>query len=220
MGEYAIRKSDGAEIKIGTCENMYYLRADQIHLVAAKSGSLDPAQQRHSIRFRFPFPAEDGIEPGEFEPFHGLRVYADHPAEVEHGLVQFRADNGYLCMLPCPESAAYTDDPGIRAYSRRLADNPAVGVALNGYGGALEIVQQRFIGEQLVTICKCKGCGSLYRLETLEDAQPILDGLAQMARDERNRYDHHETGTFSHLADMYDEVARRIVTGYEAAVAS
>lgn len=60
MGEFA--KFNGTEIKIGTCENMYYLRADQAPLVLPVPNSLDPVAQAASIRFRFPFPtpAESG----------------------------------------------------------------------------------------------------------------------------------------------------------------
>ncbi len=36
MGEYAIYR--GERIKIGTCEDMYYLRPDQVHLVKRVSG--------------------------------------------------------------------------------------------------------------------------------------------------------------------------------------
>ena len=62
MGEYA--KYNGQQIKIGTCESMYYLRADQAHLVQAMSGNVNPITDCESIRFRFPFPEEDGCKPG------------------------------------------------------------------------------------------------------------------------------------------------------------
>jgi hypothetical protein len=58
MGEYA--RYNGSDIKIGTCEDMYYLRADQAHLVTAPvDGMLDPIKYAAQIRFRFPFPEED-----------------------------------------------------------------------------------------------------------------------------------------------------------------
>ena len=65
MGEYA--KFQGQSIKIGTCENMYYLRADQAAMVQPESGNVDPIRDRESLRFRFPFPDEDNVLPGEFE---------------------------------------------------------------------------------------------------------------------------------------------------------
>ena len=39
MGEYAIRKSDNDCIKIGTCEDMYYLRYEDQDKVTPDSGS-------------------------------------------------------------------------------------------------------------------------------------------------------------------------------------
>lgn len=33
MGEYAKRMRDGERVKIGTCENMYYLRFEERHQV-------------------------------------------------------------------------------------------------------------------------------------------------------------------------------------------
>lgn len=66
MGEYAKRKSDGQEIKIGTCESMYYLRADQRDAVEAMPGNVHPIDDAEHVRFRFPFPDEDKVLPGEF----------------------------------------------------------------------------------------------------------------------------------------------------------
>jgi hypothetical protein len=56
MGEYATY--NGENIKLGTCESMYYLRADQRHLISGYR--FDGGD-----RFRFPFPDEDDIEPGQ-----------------------------------------------------------------------------------------------------------------------------------------------------------
>lgn len=63
MGEYAKRKSDGEQVKIGTCEDMYYLRFEDKHLVEPCEGS------SFGYRFRLPFPDEDNLRPGD---------YADH----------------------------------------------------------------------------------------------------------------------------------------------
>lgn len=90
MGEYA--NYNGRQIKIGTCEDMYYLRADQRHLVEPLSGNVNPASEadQTTIRFRFPWPDEDHIEPGEFGAYNrGLIVAAVAlPTDVAH----YRAD--------------------------------------------------------------------------------------------------------------------------------
>ena len=42
MGEYA--KYNNQEIKIGTCETMYYLRYEDRHKVKALKGNVDPVR--------------------------------------------------------------------------------------------------------------------------------------------------------------------------------
>jgi hypothetical protein len=70
MGEYA--NYNGQRVKIGTCEDMLYLRWDQRGLVTESETPLFDPKVLEVIRFRFPFPGEDGIEPGGFgDPFKG-----------------------------------------------------------------------------------------------------------------------------------------------------
>lgn len=61
MGEYAIYQ--GRRVKIGTCEDLYYLRLDQVPLVQAEASSVDPRSCLDVLRFRFPWPDEDGLTP-------------------------------------------------------------------------------------------------------------------------------------------------------------
>lgn len=68
MGEYASYK--GHEIKIGTCNTMYYLRWNQRKSVIPLSGNVNPVTQVGELWFRVPRHEEDGIEAGAF-PFHG-----------------------------------------------------------------------------------------------------------------------------------------------------
>jgi hypothetical protein len=43
MGEFALRRSDNERVKIGTCENLYYLRYEDRMKVAQDENNLDPA---------------------------------------------------------------------------------------------------------------------------------------------------------------------------------
>lgn len=201
MGEYA--NYNGQEIKIGTCEDMYYLRADQATLVRPLKGNVNPVKDAESIRFRFPWPDEDGIEPGV--GFHAkdygrnLAVSGvEAPEEVAHYSIQFRNERGLLCSLPCPESK----------------EGKASGIKIhyNGYSGKVAIVQQRLVEGQLVLICQCGSCGAAYRCPTIDDAQPVIDALLKVVEDsEREK-------KFGRPADarasFYMEVAKRIVDGY------
>src|SRR5260221_7419635 len=133
MGEYA--RYNGQEVKIGTCENMYYLRADQARKVTPLPNSVDPVKDAASIRFRFPFPDEDSFEPGsgKFHDANYNRSVAisgvEVPEGVEHSTIQFSSGHGYLVSLPCPES---TEGKGFTFHH-------------NGFAGAAHIVQQRCI---------------------------------------------------------------------------
>lgn len=202
MGEYATRKSDGQTIKIGTMEEMYYLRADQLHLIEPQRGNYDPRQRKiaENLRFRFPFPWEDKLAPGgEMDHDASLPVRgADLPEEFDHSTIQFRSQRGILVSLPCPESKEGRES-GLKFH-------------YNGYAGKLHIVQQRLIGDQLALVCKCGSCGAKFRLPTLNDAQPIVDALLKEA-DQKEEFPHHATGWDP---VTLREVARRIVSGYTA----
>jgi len=202
MGEYA--KYQGREIKIGTCEDMLYLRADQARSVEPMRGNVDPVKDAGAIRFRFPFPQEDGKEPGSFEPFVTLGVYGvEVPDGVDHGTVQFSSQHGLLASLPCPESKAGKES-GIRFH-------------YNGYSGKVKIAQQRLIGEQLVLVCQCGSCGTPYRYPTLEDAQPVIDALLRQADEteqSHQRNKRQDDAGKDPRAEYFREVARRITAGY------
>jgi hypothetical protein len=192
MGEYA--KFKGHQIKIGTCEDLYYLRADQGHLVDAQRGNVNPraADDRRVIRFRFPWPDEDHVEPGAFEAYdRAVGVYGvQPPADLEHYAVQFTAQAGYVVSLPCPEG------PGAAH---------GLTVHRNGFAGPVKIVQQAYRNEHLALICACGGCGARYNLPTLAAAEPVIGACRAMAedrpRDERR-------------AAWWQAVADRIADGY------
>jgi hypothetical protein len=192
MGEYAFFA--GGRIKIGTCENMYYLRADQRKLVRHEEGSVDPIRDGDAgeIRFRFPFPDEDDVRPGAFNDHaracvvSGVKV----PEGVEHGTLQFRHDAGYLVSLPCPEG------PEPQPFK----------IHRNGFSGSVRIVQQRFFDSRLITVCECGGCDWPYRLETIDDARPVIRALVEEAA-RRERFD-------KGSGDWQAKIADRIAAGY------
>ena len=213
MGEYA-RTLAGDEIKIGTCESMYYLRHDQRHLVRHVSGNVDPVRQAGEIRFRFPWPDEDNVQPGgaEFgENGYQRSIAADGftAPEVEHFSVQFAAHAGYLTSLPCPESAEYVD-----AGSGRLMTTHASGLHVhrNGFSGAVKLVAQRSIaGVGLVPVLMCGGCGAMWR----EEEPARLEELAVCFRSIADR----EARTGGR-PDFYHAIADRVLAGGPAALAA
>jgi hypothetical protein len=210
MGEYATYH--GQRIKIGTCEDMLYLRWDQRALVRDSETPLFDPQVLAQIRFRFPWPAEDNVAPGQFEdPFYGHRLWGfEQPAQLEHGLVQFTAANGYLVSLPCPESGQ------LHARGRILPNG--VIVALNGYGGSASLIAQAWRDGRLMGIARCNGCRHAYRLENgFEEAAAVAirseadreyrtadEALARGQESEGNR----------DIGDQLHQIAARLLAGY------
>jgi hypothetical protein len=214
MGEYA-KNSMGQEIRIGTCEEMYYLRADQARKVRPMPGNVDPVRDAAELRFRFPFPDEDATEPGAFKDHdRGLVVEATLPESVEfdHGKIQFHGGPGYLVMLPCPESKE----------GAALAEREGLHFGKNGWRGGtgnVKIMQQRLVEGRLVLICSCPSCDAKYRLPTMEDAAPVVEGCRTMAK--RAERDAERWGArpgdvavAKQRAAMWLEIARRIEAGY------
>lgn len=148
MGEYA--KFKRTEIKIGTCEDMYYLRADQRHLVKALKGNVNPnSDDRFDIRFRFPFPDEDHIQPGDFEEYDravtvpGMAM-PEMPGGVDH--FQWRRDG---------KKGKCT-----------------------GKGDSVQLVQQKILRDgRTVPVLRCSGCGALWRLEDPSEIEAVIQAF-------------------------------------------
>ncbi len=198
MGEYATFQ--GQSVKIGTCEDMLYLRADQRGQVRPERDSVDPVKDAESLRFRFPWPDEDHLEPGDFDdPFRKLAISGVPVPEIEHHLVQFVAQRGYNVCLPCPEGPS---DHGFRVHR-------------NGFPGAVHIVQQRFWFGRLITVAECGGCGAKYRLENWAMAEPVVVAVRSMADREQLTADRNDTPGNAAIARRLHLIADRIAAGYD-----
>lgn len=173
MGEYANHGS--TRIKIGTCGDLYYLRADQRHEV--HGGDVHGPDYWTGMRFRFPWPDEDDMAPGgDFHandynrsiPVPGATV----PEGVEHYTVQFSArPPGYLVSLPCPEGEDHSH---------------GLTVHRNGFSGRVRLVRQKLAEDgRLLPILQCGGCGTMWRLEDPAD----IEELAVLCRSEADRRD-------------------------------
>ena len=111
MGEYATRISDGEEIKIGTCESMYYIRYEDRNLVNPRENSLDCSKEL-DLHWRLPFPDEDDIKVGEYQEFnrgsplyqmgeHGAEGFTIDESEQHPGSIQLTHKSGLLLNIPC-----------------------------------------------------------------------------------------------------------------------
>lgn len=185
MGEYAKRRSDGQRVKIGTCEDMYYLRADQRDQVEY--------DEWDGCRFRFPWPDEDGTEPGAYgnDYDRALTVNVPMPAGVDHGTVQL-SGHGYLLSIPCPEGT------------------PDARIHRNGFSGAVQLVQHRLLPDgRLVPVLCCGGCGAKWRAEHPSDIEAVA--VAVRSEADRRERDGRHNGTGAEDRRWYDGVADRLL---------
>lgn len=175
MGEYANRKHDNARIKIGTCEDLYYLRWEDRYCVTPQRGDIDPANET-GLRFRLPFPDEDDVLPGNYEDYNrGLRLYRtvkdemgrewtkDYQVSVaaDPGSIQFSHPSGLLFSIPCHHGAKLPDIPGISFH-------------WNGKSHSIELCQVKTMPDGSVApIIRCRHCGSKWR-STWEEIIPYI----------------------------------------------
>ena len=114
MGEYARRKSDKVEVKIGTCERMYYLRHENRNDVAQLNSSLHPGKELGLI-FRLPFPDEDNVAIGEYKDYDrsvdlvGFNLKTDFD---DTGIIQLHHESGILVNLKCHHGNRIPDTAG------------------------------------------------------------------------------------------------------------
>ena len=107
MGDYAVRKSDGVKVKIGTCGAMYYMTFDQWLKGDVYGGDASNIREYiESMTFRLPLASEKDIAVGDFD-YHGyygaepLRVYLKQYEETEDGKrgqeTEFSKELGKFC---------------------------------------------------------------------------------------------------------------------------
>jgi hypothetical protein len=188
MGEYV--KLGGQRIKLGTCEDLYYVRYEQLKRLVfgmEKLGGNDEPEAylkpEHGFRYRFPFPDEDEILLGMFNAYNRgylVGVPMDFMADKEHKkiCVSTACQNIYNVnhYITCPADKAW-----VKTCSDRSELAP------------LEIIQQKQVDGDLWVVCRCGWCGSAFRLP-YEDAVKLT---IYMPDD-----------------DFAVEVARRMLSGY------
>ena len=179
MGEYAIRKSDNKSIKIGTCEDMYYLRYEDRDKVTCEEGS------DFGCRWRLPLPSEDHMEPGEYHPYcHGdgsgtvplgrayavgdngedeITYFEPNPEVVDHpGSMQLHHKSGLLINVKCFHGLKLPE-----------AGGDITRTGWNGHANHWELRCLRETKEGLLPVVACRYCGHMYR-ETWAAVLPFI----------------------------------------------
>jgi hypothetical protein len=174
MGEM-IKSLWGEEMKIGTCENLYYARYAEFkenrHRFTGMPGNDTPTGylQPNTYRFRFPFPDEDGKfgngictdEKLYYDRGFLLSIPKTYKVEIAHSKVFNRKDfeRSDLAKLAYGHYSDCPQDPESKEKFFKW-----------NYGELLhiEVVQQKLIQEdgktELQTVVRCPTCGDRSRL--------------------------------------------------------
>ena len=185
MGEYATRRTDGQQIKIGVCEDLFYLRIEDADKVAPIRNNVD-ASVETGLRFRLPYPDEDDHQPGGYEDFNrGLRLYRvikegrrewseDYVpaglAEADAGFLQLRHEaSGLMLSVPCH-------------HGERLPDTgPNVGACWAGKGHSIELYAVKRTAAGVVPVIRCRHCRTMW-VDTWADVLPFVADATMRAR--------------------------------------
>jgi len=233
MGEYAYYQ--GQRVKIGTCENLTDLRAEHVSQITGYDFGRATLE---GVRFRFPFPEEDGMVPGRVDSSADLDKCLNVPgAEFDHatydhstihlstgeGGLNTKTGNNVRVSFPCPLSP------------RGAAIAEAAELNFFGTPRGVNIVQQRAWDGMLVLVCACPACGRRFRLPTLADVAPVLaavDAQAEAYRqdaaraanradmwrkegnDRRAAGEDTEARENTQRATYWDTISDRILAGY------
>jgi hypothetical protein len=194
MGEYAIYNNQS--VKIGTCEDMYYLRHDQRHKVEPEEGSVDPVKHAASLRFRFPWPDEDGTAPGSFPPAYREVAIPDSFDAPTTGYDHYRVhfNEGVIQVsIPCPldgltSATSRPEHEYTREYIHHGETKRAtVVIRLRGDHPRAYLVAQRLRGNVLVPVLMCGGCRAMYRIEDPAQIEALACAFRAQA-DEDQKY--------------------------------
>lgn len=172
MGEYAIRKSDGVSIKIGTCESMYYLRFEDRHKV--KGYTFKP---EYGLSFRLPFPDEDFVPPGEYDEYDRgttLTAWDDTNRDRYEALLTDLQENtgtlqlrhqpsGLMLNVPCYHGLKLPEvQPPMRAFWNGKDPWP------------LKLVRVKWTEDGLRALIACRFCGELWSTDEWDTILPLV----------------------------------------------
>lgn len=203
MGEYAKRKVDQAEVKIGTCSSMYYMTPSQIFDIDWSSYNIGECFQE--LYFRIWLPCEENVLVGDFyshkvdtsrtrfmlEPTdEDIAMYRSHPSLVRQSVqsdsfkskYNKRSETGLEVSFQCCHG--YNDD-----IPRNEQDSHSLGLINKCQKNNVFCLEQiRFVDKEPTFIASCGICGAkfcysyeefkrmkFYEYNTFEDHEEYID---------------------------------------------
>ena len=203
MGEYAKRKIDGVDIKIGTCEDMFNCRYDQISEVIYPYMS-------DNLYWRIPTPDEDGIKPGDFNHSLLLRdIYTpwkikidasrfseeDKTGMKQQGSFQLREPKmGLLVNIRCPHGFPMEQ-------FKQNKEGDIISMGYNGHQDTLYLKGLKNEPSEMKVLVECSACRSMWSF-SFNDIEPMIESIWMRLRLLHQISDYHyqrseEKGEFS-----------------------
>jgi len=192
MGEYAKLKTTGEDVKIGTCENMYYLRFEDRYKVIYDC-SFD------GCRFRLPFPDEDKEEIGNYREYErgiDLIPYYDEEMkqtfyfdniykkyyEEQKGTIQLHHQSGLLINVSCYHGYQLPDTNNSKDFKVFFNGKTSWSFELSQV--KIQLNKETKVKE-LIPIVRCKHCKIPFRA----DWASVLLHVRKTEKEEKELYE-------------------------------
>lgn len=178
MGEYAKRKTDGINVKIGTCKSMYYCRYDQ-------RKEVEYPYNTDNFYWRIPTPDEDGTLPGDYD-FSLLKQDGNIPRKLkldtskfseeniagmkQSGIVQLKEPRmGLLVNIRCPHGLPMEQ-------FKPKNDEIVYTMGYNGHQDTLYLKGLKNEPTELKVLVECSCCSQMWSF-SFGDIEPLIKSL-------------------------------------------
>jgi len=191
MGEYAKLKTTGEEFKIGTCENMYYLRFEDRYKIVYDSSFT-------GCRFRLPFVDEDNVGIGNYnnydrgidlipkydedikQTFYFDDIYKEHYQEHK-GLIQLHHESGLMINASCYHGYKLPDNNNSKDLKAFFNGRTPTNFELSQI--KIQVNEETKVKE-LIPIVRCKHCKTPFKANWAS----VLLHVRQTTKEERELY--------------------------------
>ena len=192
MGEYAKRKIDGVDVKIGTCKSMYYCRYEQRKEVVYPYDT-------DNFYWRIPTPDEDGTLPGDYnysllrEDGHipwKLRLDTSKFSEEDKsdmkqsGTIQLEEPRmGLLVNIRCPH--------GLPMEQFKInKEGTVISMGYNGHQDTLYLKGLKNEPSELKVLVECSACRDMWSF-SFNEIEPLIESIWMRLRLLRQISDYH-----------------------------
>lgn len=178
MSEYATRKIDNTEFKIGTCEDMFKCRYDQL-------GEITYPYMSNNLFWRIPTPDEDGTLPGDYNysllqedghiPWKLMidtsKFGDDDIASLQQtGIIQLKEPRmGLLVNIRCPHGFPM----------EQFKINKKSTVISMGYNGRQDTLYLKGLKNEpreLKVLVECSACGCMWSF-CFNEIEPMIESI-------------------------------------------